>query len=359
MGGQNSIDSKHARVRLELKKSVFVPGETISGKVHLQVLIPFEPKTLFVQLKGKENTFWHEMYFEDKTAIKSEFMPRMSSIRHRGEKNTIVKKQFPVCEWDSELAIGGHSIPFKLTIPEGLPGSIQYHKHPIKAEINYELSTFIKVPFKISNSSLITIRQPPFSQSAHKLDRPVTQIRSLCQKTENVIKLSIQQQPEPYNPLEDINFSVEVNNSLSKIGLKGLTWKVYYMVILSEENTENKDNKFFSCKPILDGKVVRKVGAGQVAEGGNAVGVKISGFKQYIEENPIIKSGLVEAVMYLTVVGIVDTMFGCFGQGPEVMGYLRIGPTFESNPIIPDKPENWSAVKYHTVHLDDKADTEG
>lgn len=358
MGGRNSVDSKYAKVRIELKKSVFLPGGIISGKIHLQVLIPFEPKTLFVQLKGKENTFWHEMFFEDKKAVKSEFMPRMSSIRHRGEKKIIIKKVFPICEWDSELAIGGHTIPFKLKLPEGLPGSITYHKHPIKAEIFYELSTFIKTPFKISNSLLITIRQPPFSQSKYKLDSPVTRIRSFCNKTENIIKLSIKQPEEPYNPLDDIKFSVEVNNTQSKIGLKGIIWKIYYMVVLSEANTAQKENNFFSCKPIIEGKVNRKVKAGLVAEGENSLSVQISGFKQFIEENPIIKSEFVEAVMYVVVVGIIDSKLWCLGKGPEIMDYLKIGPSFHSDPVIPEKPENWSAIKYHTIKLEDNVDTD-
>ena len=56
MGNSSLKSFEHGYIYVQTDKSVYMPGETISGNVHIQLTMPYPAEFLQLEIKGKEKT---------------------------------------------------------------------------------------------------------------------------------------------------------------------------------------------------------------------------------------------------------------------------------------------------------------
>jgi hypothetical protein len=120
------------KIAVELQREVFLPGETVSGTVHLQIDKPVNAREIRLDVEGVEHTFITVSH------------GKSSHTYH--ERNHIIKTritfQHNLDVQSQELEQGYYNFPFEFVIPpKGLPS---YHGRNVK--ITYTLKARVDIP---------------------------------------------------------------------------------------------------------------------------------------------------------------------------------------------------------------------
>ena len=125
--------SKYGEIYLKTDKTSYYPGETVTGHIHLNLIIEYPGNHLFVKFKGKEIV--HIVRLE----------PRGNHAEYikYSDKNNITKKNMLAHKWET-LPIGQYTIPFSFMLPHHLPASFYQQGNKYLAFLEYQLEAFIQ-----------------------------------------------------------------------------------------------------------------------------------------------------------------------------------------------------------------------
>ncbi len=167
--GNNTTTKKSIEVKIEFDKGVYLPGDSITGKIHANVIEACMVESIAFSVNAKESVLLHvmerEKYQVEVKRIKKRYLDNPFGKRRRYNledeyifenvtedrfRTVRVAKEDSRILMDSEFDIykphsgiiemGQYSIPFEFRIPEDLPGSFEYYDANEELSIKYILT---------------------------------------------------------------------------------------------------------------------------------------------------------------------------------------------------------------------------
>ena len=126
MGGANAKYNHNGGIFIQLENSAYFGGQEVAGMIHMNIISPMAPSTLYLIFKGKEQTHWEESRTISEQDVNGNSTSRTVVDYYTG-KSRIVNFQYPIYRWDYPLPSGGYSLPFRFILPSNVPGSFHYH----------------------------------------------------------------------------------------------------------------------------------------------------------------------------------------------------------------------------------------
>ena len=112
----NSASSGGIYVNLE--KPSYLPGETVTGYVFLNITDAIKANSVYIKITGKEATHWKET----RTTSNGKTTTTTTVWRHNSFK--MFKVQIVLGQFNPKIGFAGkYQFPFQFTLPMGIPGS--------------------------------------------------------------------------------------------------------------------------------------------------------------------------------------------------------------------------------------------
>ena len=163
--------AKYAQIYLQTDKSAYEAGETVTGKVSLNLLQPFPGKDLKIKLKGKEAVHLIRRVQQGKSHAEKQYR----------QVNRIIDKSVSVHSWN-ELLPGQYVIPFSFMLPSKIPSSFHQEAHRYFADITYKIEAIFEPTLKGGPrpkfKQAIVVRQPSKDLTQNKERRIVVETAS-------------------------------------------------------------------------------------------------------------------------------------------------------------------------------------
>ena len=185
----------------EIEKSVYMPGETIKGKLKLKVKHGIKVTSISIRFHGCAEVFWTTgSKFDTIHENKVEYIDKSFIFAHNNEKFCI---------------IGEFSFPFEIQLPSDIPSSLNGY-------INYYLRACINIPWRLNKKikRAVEIVKPIYLNRYPHLKQSVTReytkmISSFLGKSLPVtIRLSIAK--SGFVAGENIMFDAFIDNQSSR-----------------------------------------------------------------------------------------------------------------------------------------------
>eukprot|EP01113_Clastostelium_recurvatum_P001877 TRINITY_DN10779_c0_g1_i1.p1 TRINITY_DN10779_c0_g1~~TRINITY_DN10779_c0_g1_i1.p1 ORF type:complete len:474 (+),score=104.69 TRINITY_DN10779_c0_g1_i1:194-1615(+) len=137
------------RIWVQTNAPSYVGGDTITGTVEMDCLVPFFAKGVHLRVKGFERSWWQEK----RTEFEGEGQNRKSVVKiheHR-ENKEFFKQTIVVYPHQGTVNTGHYSFPFVYTLPPTLPGTFfeeggnHHHGDGYYAKILYKLKAAVDV----------------------------------------------------------------------------------------------------------------------------------------------------------------------------------------------------------------------
>jgi len=225
--------SHYGKICLQTDKTVYSPGDTVTGTIFLDLISPYPGNQLFLKFKGKEVAHVVQEY---QTTIDTENGPiTVSDYRKGSDKHKIINQSQVIHSWE-KLSPSRFSFPFSFLIPQnGIPGSF-YQQGPFYlAFIEYQVKVFLK-PFcnrdpKLKYKQPLIIKETFLANPRNTLIRETTVLKTCgCfQRGSNTLKAIFTK--NSYSHEEKVEVLVELDHSKTK--LKPDQIKFYLVQMLS------------------------------------------------------------------------------------------------------------------------------
>lgn len=202
MGGRNS----RGDMVIACDKVTVSPGDDISGHIYIQLNKKVKVKVaLFLVFVGKENVQW-------KNGIDSA----------KEGKNTFIKENVRVIDWEYGQKKGQYDIPFIFKLPENLYSTFSLEEEKFKARITYKLHAVLKIKKKILKTTvdLEILNKCNVERVPSRILKTFIVKRRFYRNTNFQIKAEIDK--NMYYSNEDIVFDVAYDNSNSNLPLDSI-----------------------------------------------------------------------------------------------------------------------------------------
>lgn len=209
--------SKQGKIQIFLEKPYYLSGETVVGRVDLDVFAPVAgAKTLMIKWKGFERTL-----IQDTQWVQDPSNPNnkvRKTTNHKQEKD-FFKKELVVFSFNGGMAMPGkHSFPFNFQLPQGLPSVFYYQGKEgdgdvIRAAVVYKVKCWLDMPGKdIKTSEKIII-----SEAVTKAIVPIKEEnKKSFLLARGSLKMKVEMDKNVFIPGETLPIKVHVDNESSK-----------------------------------------------------------------------------------------------------------------------------------------------
>ncbi len=159
-------------IRIETNQDDYTGGETIEGKVMLELDEAIPVRGVRIRFEAYERALWSPgpgrdqrnhvdtktLFDEEKTLFGEPALP-LGALVKDALKGIFSRDHFEV------LKAGSHSYPFSFELPQSLPGD---YESPGGSAIRYELSAYLDIPLRvdISATKRLTVYEPTDAEAS-------------------------------------------------------------------------------------------------------------------------------------------------------------------------------------------------
>ncbi|GBF96733.1 hypothetical protein Rsub_09475 [Raphidocelis subcapitata] len=118
-----------AQAHVLLDRRAWAQGDAITGSVVFNTSKPVPYHSVVLKFVGKERTHWEVRHYSKNGS---------HTTRYDG-KAKIIKAVMPLLTGPGTLGVGGHRMPFVVSLPAGLPPSFSFQDGPAKASVVYQV----------------------------------------------------------------------------------------------------------------------------------------------------------------------------------------------------------------------------
>jgi len=150
---------------LQTDKSAYMGGETVTGKLYLNLFNQYPGNKVFLKLKGKEFCAFTQTQSQSYTENEN----GVQVTKHRDidvpydETREVIKMIVPMLSW-AVLLPGQYTIPFAFMLPADLPSTFHQEGNKYIGDISYVLTAIMEPPMsgqkKIKHKQAFVVRQP-------------------------------------------------------------------------------------------------------------------------------------------------------------------------------------------------------
>jgi len=226
---KNSDLSKYGEIYLQTDKSSYFGGDTVTGRVFLNMTSAFPGTLLFLRLKGKEAVH----------IVKQESRGKSNENIMYSDKKGIINQHILLHQWEEPYR-GQLIIPFSFMLPNCLPPSFYQQGHRYLAFVQYSIETYIQPLDK--TAELFKYKQDLVLRESIKdkiQDFPaqMTTILKTCgcqSQGSNLLKANFEK--NFYSSGDIANVSVELDNSQSQLRNKKIVFSLKQNLKLKAKN---------------------------------------------------------------------------------------------------------------------------
>ena len=385
MGNSNSGGKRYAEaqsfgdVYVELNQDNFVPGDTLTGTIYVNLRTPYSGDKLCLKVKGTEYTHWIDREARHRQVTRHRVVngQRQSytatetyyvDVTRESEK-IIMKSIVDVYDWKhgTLLPAGQFSFPISFRIPDGIPGSFFLHRGRTIGEIRYRIEGFLKPDTanhpKLKHKIEILIREKVKKQietTCLALDKPM---KTWCCIDQGAVNAKTSFEKNAYAPSEEVRILAEVDNSKCKLNVQDIVFELTQTVVLQAKGHIKYLN--YSIRTLSLGGL----GAGETCIGdqNKHASMKLppgqSGAAKHLKNNtneqspdpsqiltPSTHGALVKSDFHLKVRCLMDGCLCCDTNPTTDLPIQIYAPLYPKQPA-PVPPVNWHPQPMPTVNL--------
>jgi len=181
-------------------KPSYINGETVTGKVYLNLMAPYPGNQLFVKLKGREFVHFAEERQEQRPD------GQMETIHiHRNEVIKIIDYKFPVYQWGN-LMPGQFIFPFQFVLPSNLPATFFQQGRKYIADVSFFLSGQLEPSAfgepKLKHKARFVVREAIKAPVGQVSSSKTTELTNCCCQAKGSNKLDVTFEKNCYRPGE-------------------------------------------------------------------------------------------------------------------------------------------------------------
>ena len=350
---------------IQTDKSTYFGGDTVTGKVYLNLLMPFQGNQLFLKLRGKEFCAFtqtqQQSYTENENGVQVT-KQRDVDVPY-DETRDIIKLKVPMYTWPVLLP-GQYTIPFAFMLPNDLPSSFHQEGHKHVGDISYVLSAmlapFTKGQTKLKYRQTFVVRQPIKSAMQGVGNEIRTNLTACCSgKGSNVLKAKFEK--NYYAPGEIAQVIMQLDNTQSQLR------NVSMIFALKQRLTLKAKGKDFSKVASKVSRTLDGVPAGGASDsnfisvnlptfqGGDYTVIKTLNLLEYLKSlkdnddvlNSATKGKLITSEYFLEVSCPMD---GCCAPTPSISCPIEIYYP-EIQLYQPPVPSGWAPQEISCVNV--------
>jgi hypothetical protein len=210
---------KAGKMQLQTEFPFYEPGNTINGKIFIEVPAPVQASHIELEFKGKEEVKWIRYWHETEGERQVE---RHEKI-HR-ERKFLEYKQRVFAIPGGFINAGSSEVSFQFTLPTGIPSSFYYKdkkcREKPKAKVKYTVkatlcSTLTSEEMKYKQ--VLIIREPPVTFKTGDKQMEVSQIKTCCCMDKGQSTMYSEFEKNVFLPNEIVKGYVHVDNDRCQI----------------------------------------------------------------------------------------------------------------------------------------------
>jgi hypothetical protein len=367
MGAGNGKDAdRYGHIFLQTDKVSYTAGETVTGRIYLNMFLPYQGNQLSLKLKGKEVA-----HILEQTSMTRE-VERNGQVQMEtyyvdteyNDKHNVIKMVVPVHQWANFMP-GQYTIPFAFMLPANIPGSFHQRGHRYLADINYHLEAIME-PFDRKHTPRLKFRQnfvvkEPIKSIVHGASSEITTNVSACCSGKGTNVLRVQFEKNYYTPGEIAQVIMQLDNTKCQINNTALAFT------LKQNLTINAAGRTISRNLVKVQRSLPGIPSGQASSqsfmalnlppfrGEEYKKIKFYNLPTFLlegqENNEIMTCSTngkhVKSEYYLEA---SCPMEGCCATTPTISLPLQIYfPEFQ--PVVAQTPQNWNPQVFDCVNV--------
>lgn len=362
-GKRDEEAAKFGQLYLHTDHPAYKPGDTVTGKIYVNIENPYPGNELFLRLKGKEAVYM---------AVEHQDAKGRSTEERHTRINKVIDHVIPIHQL-SVLSKYQCILPFSFMIPAKLPCTFRQEGYRYVADIRYEIGVFLK-PLNIKDPKLkykqeLVIWDRPKIQPEETIQETNTALKSCCCLPQGTCNLKMILDNPNYRPGEKAKVVVELNNTGSKLNNTQIiaTFKQKLTLKYSKNHS-----RFFppECKKLNRVTTqITGVAAGSEADKQQVIEVTLPQIRMIKEKlpskgpkvpyllslkedysimNPSTSGSLITSEYVLTV---ICAMEGTCTNAPTISIPVEVNFPDIHNAPLPEAPANWKPKTLDHINI--------
>jgi Arrestin (or S-antigen), N-terminal domain len=332
-------------VVIQLESSKLINGKDATGVIHISLNTRLVFPVLYLVFKGKERSKWIvKRDLGNKKALLLGSNP-LDEI-HTGT-SIICNFNYPLFRWDF-LEPGQYSVPFNFCIPSHIPSSFKYSVGSTLGHIEYKFHARLldQSQKKIKNKIEVATYNNDFSHHYNYSIDKEAKLITWCCSDKGYCKIDLMYPDDVYSSSQVAKIFVKVDNTKSSLTVKKIDWRLYYKVILKDDNGFNH---IIVSNLIQNDIKVDIVGGSMLIDNSNLeIDVDLPSVANKFDHMYTTKGKLVECVHMIEVFAEMDGWLMCCGDTPAVQSIINIVPELPPLPVI-ETPSGWNPQVFSLV----------
>ncbi|KAH3836787.1 arrestin domain-containing protein 3-like [Dreissena polymorpha] len=208
------MPKRNLQILIDNQKTVYFPGDTITGRVQFDVDEPLKVRSIVLKFVGWANVHWTEQRSSGKSSHTVHFRSHEDYFNF---SHTLLSRATTGSD-EIVLSPNSYTYPFSVTLPYNIPSSYEAYI----GQVRYIFIVDVDIPwaFDIHAKHMITVMDPldlntiPNLESrAEKTDQKVL---CCCCCASDPISAHVRLERQGYVPGEEIPFWAEINNQSNR-----------------------------------------------------------------------------------------------------------------------------------------------
>lgn len=244
--GADQSKLQYGNLFIQTDKSTYFGGDTVTGKVYLNLLMPYPGNQLNLKLKGKEYAAFLQTESKSQQVTENGMTvtKQVDVDVPYEDKRDIIKLLVPMYSW-AVLMPGQYTIPFSFMLPQDLPSSFHQEASKLVGDISYwleaRLEPAMKGSAKLKYKQAFVVRQPIKSAMQGVGNEKTTNLTACCSgKGTNTLKAKFEK--NFYAPGETAQVNMQLDNTQSQLSNTGINFSLKQKLTLNVKGKEKEEN---------------------------------------------------------------------------------------------------------------------
>jgi len=257
-GKRYSEAAKYGQLFVQTDKSTYFGGDTVTGRIYLNLIVPYPGNQLSLKLKGQE----FSAFVRTRTETYHESGPNNTQVTKTRnidelfqDKSHIVKMVLPLYSW-ATLLPGQYTIPFAFMLPSALPNTFFQEGNRYRAEVSYRLEAILEpsIPTepKLKYKQPFVVRNPVRNAMQSLANEIRTEIKTcLClSKGANTLKAHFEK--NYYAPGETAQVIMQLDNTSCSTASTTIAFTLNQRLVLTAKGRQ-ETKEFIKVQRNLEG----------------------------------------------------------------------------------------------------------
>lgn len=236
---------KAGKMQLQTEFPFYEPGNTINGKIFIEVPQPVQASHIELEIKGKEEVKWIRHWMEqegDRQVQRHEKIHRHRKFLEYKQRVFAVPGGF--------INAGSSEVGFQFVLPMGIPSSFYYKdkkcREKAKAKVKYTVKATLCSTLthdEMKYKQVLIIREPPVTFKVGEKQQEVSRIKTCCCLDKGTSTMYSEFEKNVFLPNETVKGYVHVDNDHCQIACTNVHFAAEQRLNLHVDHHNHHVNK--------------------------------------------------------------------------------------------------------------------